>query len=82
MGNSRSINICSDFWLPGRKELQQYQPIGAPIENPQQVSSLINRDTQWWDTDLVQQLFPPWIVVGIFKLFLPSESQQDVMFWE
>lgn len=82
MGYGRSINIWFDFWLSGRKELQQYQPIGAPIENPKQVCSLINRDTQWWDTDLVQRLFPPWIVVGIFKLFLPSESQQDVMFWE
>lgn len=82
MGNSKNINIWSDLWLTGHKNLHQYQPMGALTEVPQQVSSLINWDTKWWDVDLIQCLFPPSITTGILKLFLPFKPQHDIMFWE
>ena len=78
IGNGERVHIWEDRWIPSLDSFKVVSPRGLST-NVMLVSSLINRETRYWDVNLVRNTFLPHkveIVLGIpISLRLPDDSQ-------
>ena len=77
IGNGERVHIWEDRWIPSLDSFKVVSPRGLST-NVMLVSSLINRETRYWDVNLVRNTFLPHkveIVLGIpISLRLPDDS--------
>jgi hypothetical protein len=45
------------------------------------VCELIDRNTSWWNTDLIGRIFPPQEARAILSIPLSSTNQRDIRVW-
>jgi hypothetical protein len=80
VGNGVSIKIWQDRWLPC--------PTTFRIQSPRQllgaeatVAALIDADTRWWKTSLIQSIFLPSEAAHICSIALSPGNQPDKLIW-
>ena len=77
IGNGERVHIWEDRWIPSLDSFKVVSPRGLST-NVMLVSSLTNRETRYWDVNLVRNTFLPHkveIVLGIpISLRLPDDS--------
>lgn len=80
VGNSKRIHIWEDRWLPTPTT---YKVISPPLEfgNFPMVSSLIDKDTKWWKSDLVRSIFLPFEADSILKIPISNNLPDDQLIW-
>ena len=80
VGDGLSIRIYKDSWLPREGSGRTVSPPKF-MYSESKVSQLINPDTNWWNTSLIDKNFYPFEAQKIKSLPLPSFSQVDFLFW-
>ncbi|XP_059450901.1 uncharacterized protein LOC132181678 [Corylus avellana] len=80
VGNGEKIRIWQDKWLhnPNDYMIQSQPTVLAPTAR---VCELVDRDTKWWKTNLIEQIFSPAEVKMILAIPLSSRNQEDCMVW-
>ena len=77
IGNGERVHIWEDRWILSLDSFKVVSPRGLST-SVMLVSSLINRETRYWDVNLVRNTFLPHkveIVLGIpISLRLPDDS--------
>jgi hypothetical protein len=56
VGDGQSINIWGDKWLPQPAPYSIQSPVNI-LDGSAKVSELLDRDTNWWKTDLIHEVF-------------------------
>jgi hypothetical protein len=80
VGNGTGVCIWKDKWLPRPSTFMVHSL--ARVLNPNAlVSKLIDVETIWWDTDLINTLFTEEEVQGILSLPISVTDQGDVQVW-
>jgi hypothetical protein len=60
IGDGASVKIWGDKWIPNTSSHQLTVPTIPPLaESKVQMLMLIDRDSNWWNIPLLEQLFPP-----------------------
>jgi hypothetical protein len=80
VGNGRSIKIWKDKWLPNPSTYRICSPPSVLDPNAT-VSELLDRETKWWNYQLVESIFSPEEVQMILSIPLSSTKQPDALFW-
>ena len=80
VGNGAQICIWKDKWLPQRMTYMIHSsPIGL---HPQAtVSALINEDTRWWDSSLLDSMFSKEEVSIVQSIPVSMSNQEDRCIW-
>lgn len=79
IGNGKSIQIYKDAWLPSLDGRLNSPMMHLAPES--MVDSLINSDSGWWDTNLIDLCFYPPDALLIKSLPLCSSPQPDSLVW-
>ncbi|XP_035551721.1 uncharacterized protein LOC118349890 [Juglans regia] len=86
VGNGSLIHILNDVWIPGFRNLRQAlgneQSIEHSSQLDNQVFSLIDQSTKWWDIAKVRALFNPNMVEAILRLHPSHTGAADHWMWE
>lgn len=80
VGNEKSIDIWTDYWVPGFRTIPQLDGYSQRPTQYEKVESLIRFDTRMWDIEGVQSILSPEVVVAFLKLILPSEPKNGKLF--
>ena len=80
VGDGLSIRIYKDSWLPREGSGRTVSPPKF-LHSEAKVSLLIDPNTNWWNTSLIDQNFSPFEAQKIKSLPLSSFSQVDFLFW-
>jgi ribonuclease HI len=80
VGNGESIKIWQDRWLPSPSSYLVQAPIQG-LSAEAKVCELIDNDTRWWNTPLIQDIFPPEVAAKICSLALSPSGHQDKLVW-
>jgi hypothetical protein len=80
IGNGNSINIWKDNWLP---EQNGFKVLSTKPPHCQfdKVCDLINRSTNKWDIESLNQIFPPFEVDQITRIPLINPTDEDELIW-
>lgn len=81
IGNGKSINLWTNYWLPGYKYLSWANPICAHA-NELKVESLFHYLHCAWNNERFIDLFPPSIAAEVFKQIIPTVACKDCLLWE
>ena len=57
-GDGTLVNIFKDSWLPGNNSSRVLSPISVLLEDAM-MDQLIDSDSRWWNTSLVDSIFLP-----------------------
>jgi len=80
IGDGASVKIWGDNWIPNSNSHQLIVPI-IPTLAESKVQMLIDRDINWWNIPLLEQLFPLQIVENISRIPIAPRSAEDRMIW-
>jgi hypothetical protein len=80
VGNGKKIRIWQDRWLLSPTT---YKVLSPPriLEPNSTVSSLIDGDTKWWNSVLLEQLFSREEVLLIQSTPVSATDQEDILIW-
>ena len=80
VGDGKFVHIFKDNWLPGEGNGRIAL---APnlLNNEAVVSQLIDQDTKWWNSSLINQIFYPFEAEKIKSIPICSFTQPDLLFW-
>jgi hypothetical protein len=80
VGNGKSIRIWGDRWLPVPSTYTIQTPPHI-LEHDSQVSSLIDNDTNWWDIQLIRDVFNEEDAALICNIPISPQRQEDKLVW-
>jgi hypothetical protein len=80
IGDGASVKIWGDKWIPNTSSHQLAVPTIPPLAESK-VQMLIDRDSNWWNIPLLEQLFPLQIVEHICQIPIAPRSAEDRMIW-
>lgn len=78
----KSINIWTDYWISGQKNLSRLDSFSQSHEADTCVDILVNPNTRSWDVEKVYRLLHPYIAMEVKKKFLLTDLRADRHFWE
>jgi hypothetical protein len=81
VGNGETMRLWLYHWLP----IYPFHPAVSEkrgLDTGALVSSLTNRNTGWWDLNMVNSLFPESVAAQICGLPLKSLAQLDRVVWK
>ena len=79
MGDGWMVDIWNHRWLPDPGQSRVVSPRnGAWVEK---VCDLFYPNTKLWDIELLHDLFYPWEVDLIKKIYVSAISNEDVLVW-
>jgi ribonuclease HI len=82
IGNGSTVKIWSDKWVPIPDTYSIQSPPQAHIIEPNAtVSELIDRNTQWWNMERLEQIFRAEEIKAILSIPLSCTNQPDVLIW-
>jgi hypothetical protein len=82
IGNGSTVKIWSDKWVPIPNTYSIQSPPQVHIIEPNAtVSELIDRDTQWWNMERLEQIFNAEEIKPILFIPLSCTNQPDVLIW-
>lgn len=81
VGNGKSINIWTHYWLLGYKSLSWANPIREQ-ENEIKITSIFDPYHQALNNEKFTELLPPFIVAKVFKQIIPTVACEDCLIWE
>jgi ribonuclease HI len=81
VGNGRRVRIWSDRWLPNPST---YKPISPPtiLDPNANVDMLIDADSKWWNTPLLEAIFSSEEVRMIQAIPISCTNQEDILRWK
>ena len=79
-GDGTPVNIFKDSWLPGNNLSRVLSPILVLSEDAT-VDQLIDSNSRWWNTSLVDSIFLPFEAQLIKSFPVCHSSQEDFLFW-
>jgi hypothetical protein len=80
IGNGLKTRIWKDRWLP-RPSTFMIQSPPSLLNSDAIVSEIIDEDTRWWKTQLLETLFSDEEVQLILSLPVSSTNREDVCIW-
>lgn len=80
IGNGNHTKIWHDNWLPDRSNPRVVTPPFPYLEDDQ-VSSLINRHTNDWDAEAINDIFHPRDTNLILSIPLSTQDRNDKLIW-
>lgn len=80
VGNGKQVRIWNDSWIP-QPTMYQIHSIPRLLYVEATVDHLIDKDTKWWDTMLLENLFDKEEVRLIQSIPLSSINQSDTLIW-
>jgi hypothetical protein len=80
VGDGERIKIWKDRWVPLPTTYAIQTPVRI-LDSEARVSSLINRDTKWWDTQLVHSVFRKEEADLICSIAICPRQYNDRMVW-
>ncbi|XP_075633396.1 uncharacterized protein LOC142605854 [Castanea sativa] len=80
IGNGSSVKIFKDSWLLGTHSGRVLSPVSVLLEEAT-VDLLIDRDSRWWNTNLVDLIFIPSEAQLIKSIMVCHSTQKDFLFW-
>lgn len=78
--DGESINIWKDKWIPSATTHAIQSPIQI-LDSEAKVCDLIDMDTNWWNTPLVEEVFNPEEAKLICGMVICPRTQIDYMVW-
>lgn len=82
VGNEKSINIQTEYWIPCIRQLT-YNSIDAEnLNRDEYVDHLIDHNTKWRDLEKVRRLFPPQATVEVIKIAMSTGDHEDKLLWK
>jgi hypothetical protein len=79
-GNGSKVRIWKDKWLP-RNSTYLVQSTPTMLDLGATVDELIDRDTKWWTSDLLETLFIKEEVTLIHSIPVSTTNREDVCIW-
>ena len=80
IGNGERVHIWEDRWIPSLDSFKVVSPRGLST-NVMLVSSLINRETRYWDVNLVRNTFLPHKVEIVLGIPVSLRLLDDSLVW-
>jgi hypothetical protein len=81
VGDGSMIRIWEDPWLPEPRPYPPRLPINI-LDNQAKVSKLLDLDTNWWNTELVKEIFNEEEARMICNMRVSSRSGKDSLAWK
>jgi hypothetical protein len=79
VGNGHRINLWDDKWIPATPH-KILDPVRM-LPRDARVANIINRETNWWDIPLIEQIFSDDTVEKICSIPINPRSQEDKLIW-
>jgi hypothetical protein len=79
VGNGYRINLWNDKWLPATPH--KILDPARVLPREARVADIINRDANWWDIPLIEQIFTEDTVEKICSIPINHRSQEDKLIW-
>jgi hypothetical protein len=79
VGNGYRINLWNDKWLPTTPH--KILDLARVLPRESRVADIINRDANWWDIPLIEQIFTEDTVEKICSIPINPRSQEDKLIW-
>ena len=79
IGDGTSVKIFKDSWLPGDHSGKVLSPI-LVLSEEATMDQLIDSDSQWWNTSLVDSIFIPSETQQIKSILVCHSAQKDFCF--
>ncbi|XP_021751084.1 uncharacterized protein LOC110716759 [Chenopodium quinoa] len=80
IGNGSQVCILQDSWVPNSTVHFKESIAGSVL--PTLVSSLLDPNSNDWDSTLIHTLFPPSIAAKILSLERPPRLMDDYVYWK
>lgn len=80
VGNGEQIHIWGDKWLPTPSTFAIQYPIRV-FPSSAWLVDLIDRDSGWWNVDLIRTIFNPGEAEVLYGLVLSPLKQSDKLVW-
>ena len=80
IGDGSLVKIFKDSWLPGAQSSKVLSPVSILSEEAM-VDQLINRDSRWWNSALVDLIFIPSEAQLIKSIPVCLSVQRDFLVW-
>jgi hypothetical protein len=80
MGDSKSVKIWGDKWIDSTCTGKIQAPVQILGENDK-ASALIDDMTQWWNYELIQEIFPEDEAKQIYNTIISPLGKTDQIVW-
>ena len=80
IGDGSSVKFFKDSWLPGAQSGRVLSPVSVLSEEAT-MDQLIDRDSRWWNSALVDSIFIPFEAQLIKSILVCLLDQQDFLVW-
>ena len=81
VGNGTQIRIWKDKWIPRGRLIYMIQSPPTVLHPEATVSTLIDEDTRWWDSPLLDNIFSKEEVQLIHSLPISGHNREDRLIW-